>query len=84
MFITRILYEIIIYRIDLSFGNFNIYSNKISIKGGFNELIKTIYAFETEFNFARIATMKFYVLKNRKTRKKELYNDIIFQNYEKK
>ncbi len=63
---------------------FTIYSNKITLKGSYNNLMKTIYAFEKDFEYARIATLKFYVSRNRRTLKKELYNDIIFQNYEKK
>lgn len=63
---------------------FTIYSNTISLKGSFNELIKTIHAFENNFEYARIASLKLYVVRNRKTYKNELYNQLIFQNYEKK
>ncbi|QQX76510.1 MULTISPECIES: hypothetical protein [Aequorivita] len=63
---------------------FRIYSNIITLKGKFNPLIKTIYEFESNFEYARIASMTFRVERNNKTSKIELYNDIIFQNYEKK
>lgn len=63
---------------------FTIYSNVISMKGDFNVLLKTIYEFERDFEYARIASMVFYTERNTKTSQKELYNEIIFQNYEKK
>ncbi len=61
---------------------FTIYSNVITIEGGFNNLLNTVYTFEKDFEYARIANLKFYVTKNPRTAKKELYNNIIFQNYE--
>ncbi len=63
---------------------FTIYSNRITLKGSFTSLQKTIYAFEKDFNYARIANSRFYTARNPRSRKKELFNDIIFQNYEKK
>jgi len=63
---------------------FTVYSNIVSLNGSFNELLKTIYIFEKDFEYARIASLKFYVVRNRRTKTKELYNDIIFQNYENK
>lgn len=63
---------------------FTIYSNVISLKGDFNNLLKTIYEFEKDFEYARIASMVLYTERNNKTSKKELNNEIIFQNYEKK
>lgn len=63
---------------------FTIYSNLITLKGDFNSLLKTIYEFEINFEYARIANMVFRVDRNPKTSKTELFTDIIFQNYEKK
>lgn len=62
---------------------FTIYSNKVTIKGGFQELLEAVYAFDVRFDHARIASLKFYVKKEARSMKKELFNDIIFQNYEK-
>ena len=36
-----------------------------------------------EFQFSRIVSLRFYVEKKPRTRQKELYQQIIFQNYEK-
>lgn len=63
---------------------FTIYSNVISMQGDFNVLLKTIYEFERDFEYARIASLVFYTERNTITSQKELYNEIIFQNYEKK
>lgn len=63
---------------------FSIYSNVISLQGDFNGILKTIYEFEKDFEYARIASMVFRTERDPRTSKKELYNDIIFQNYEKK
>jgi len=63
---------------------FNTYSNQITLKGSYEHISKMIFAFEEDFEYARIATTQFYVKRDPRTRKKELYNDIIFQNYEKK
>lgn len=63
---------------------FTIYSNVIMLQGDFNVLLKTMYEFEKDFEYARIASMVFHTERNNKTSKKELYNEIIFQNYEKK
>lgn len=62
---------------------FTIYSNSVTLKGDFQELLHTVYAFDTDFAQARIATLRFYVKKEVRSSKKELFNDIIFQNYEK-
>tara|TARA_R110002072_G_scaffold287464_4_gene453156 strand:+ start:29298 stop:29825 length:528 start_codon:yes stop_codon:yes gene_type:complete len=62
---------------------FKIYSNKITVNGGFNDLMKTLNKFEREFEYARIASLKIYTIRDVRTSKKELYCDIIFQNYEK-
>ncbi len=63
---------------------FNVYSNSITLQGDINSQLKAMYAFEKEFEYARIATADLYVIRNSKTAKKELYNNIIFQNYERK
>lgn len=74
-----------IENIHISSDNyFTIYSNIVTIEGSFNDLLKVIYSFEEGFEFARIASLKIYVLKNRRNSKNKLYTTIIFQNYEKK
>lgn len=63
---------------------FNIYSNLITIEGSSNNILNTVYSFEKDFEYARIANLKLFVIKNSRTAKKELYTNIIFQNYERK
>lgn len=63
---------------------FTIYSNVVSLQGDFIGILQTIYDFEKDFEYARIASMVFRTERNSKTSKKELYNEIIFQHYEKK
>lgn len=62
---------------------FTVYSNVITTQGDFNEHLKAINALENNFEHARIASLKLFVIHDRQTKKKELYNEIIFQNYEK-
>jgi len=62
---------------------FTIYSNMITLEGSFNELLKAIYRFEKDFEYARIASIKLHVLKKQQNSKNKLFTKIIFQNYEK-
>lgn len=62
---------------------FNIFTNRLVISGNFNELLKTTYAYEKDFEFSRIVSVMFYVENIPRTRKKKLFEQIIFQNYEK-
>lgn len=61
---------------------FEQYSNKITLNGSFNELLAAIYAFERDFEASRINHVSMYTKKNFKTRKDELYTDLLFQHYE--
>ncbi|SHI73708.1 hypothetical protein SAMN04488096_10446 [Mesonia phycicola] len=61
-----------------------IYSNQITLEGKFDELFKTIYDIEKKFDKARIASVKLYTKEDYVKKNKILYNEIIFQNYEKK
>lgn len=61
---------------------FTQYSNKITMSGTFNQLLESIYAFEKDFNASRISHVTLYTQKNFKTRKNELFTDILFQHYE--
>ena len=61
---------------------FSRYSNKITLSGSFNDLLATIYAFEREFSASRISHVSMYTKKNFKTRKNELFTDLLFQHYE--
>lgn len=62
---------------------FNVYSNRLILSGSFNDLLKTTYNYEKEFDFSRVVSIQFYIKKEPRTRKKKLFEQIIFQNYEK-
>lgn len=62
---------------------FNVYSNRLIISGSFNDLLKTTYYYEKSFDYSRIISAKFYLEKHPRTKRKILYQQIIFQNYEK-
>lgn len=62
---------------------FSIYTNTITLKGGYNDLALAIHTLENEFQYAKVASLKLFTNRNSRTRKTELYNTLIFQNYEK-
>lgn len=62
---------------------FSIYTNTITLKGGYNDLALAIHTLENEFQYAKVASLKLFANRNSRTRKRELYNTLIFQNYEK-
>lgn len=67
--------------------SFRIESNTIILKGDFKNLLKLIYHMETNVSFSRIASLRYYTELNRKTKREELYLEMIFQNikdYDKK
>ncbi|WP_435578731.1 hypothetical protein [Gilvibacter sp.] len=61
---------------------FTRHSNNIIINGSFNELIRTIYAYESEFSLSQIRHISMYRKKNFKTRKHELFTALLFQHYQ--
>ena len=63
---------------------FSIYTNTITLKGGYNDLALALYTLENNFEYAKVASLKLFTIRNSRTRKTELYNTLIFQNYEKK
>ena len=62
---------------------FKVYSNVLTIMGDYNSIAHTVYLLERDFSEARIASMKFHAISDPRTKRKKLYNTIIFQNYEK-
>lgn len=62
---------------------FNIYTNRLVLTGNYEDLLKTIYHYEKKFDYSRVIGSKFYIDKEPRTRRKKLYQQIIFQNYEK-
>ena len=61
--------------------NFTIVTNQIVLTGNSNQLLKTVYDFEKEFETSKIVSMQFFTVK--KNDKEEKLNlKLIFQNYE--
>ena len=85
---SEIPYKSILEKLDeshkLNNEYFNVYTNKLLLKGNFNDLLNTTYYYEKEFQYSRVVSLSFFTKKNPKTRKKSLYEQVIFQNYDKK
>ncbi len=64
--------------------NFMIYTNRVTVEGDYNNLIRLLYDLELKFNSSRIINAKFFKKKNYKLRKEQLFLELTFQNYEKK
>ncbi len=62
---------------------FNIYTNRLIVTGNYNDLLKTTYQYEKDFDFSRVISSRFYLQKDLRTRRKKLFQLITFQNYEK-
>ncbi|WP_298538934.1 hypothetical protein [uncultured Aquimarina sp.] len=62
---------------------FNIYTNRLILTGNYGDLLKTTYNYEKAFDFSRVVSLQFYIEKEPRTRRKKLFEQIIFQNYEK-
>lgn len=61
-------------------STFTVESNQIAVKGDFKGLLKLINYIESKANFGRIVHVEFYSEQNRKTKQKELFLGLIFQN----
>ncbi len=60
-----------------------IYSNFLEIEGSYNNILKTIYAFEKQFQNSKINSINLYTKKDNRTRKNKLYAKVLFQNFKK-
>lgn len=61
--------------------DFNIYTNKVTLKGDYLSMTRFIYEFEKEFNLGRLVAISSEKDNNRITRKNELFTTIYFQNF---
>ncbi len=61
-------------------NTFTVESNRIVVKGDFKRLLKLVNFLETKAEFGRIVSLGFSSETNRKTKRKELYLELIFQN----
>ncbi len=62
---------------------FNIYSNRLILSGSFKNLLEATYHYETDFDYSRVVSLKFYIERVPRTKRKKLFEQLIFQNYEK-
>ncbi|RKN76838.1 hypothetical protein [Ulvibacterium marinum] len=62
---------------------FNIYTNQLILSGGYKDLLEATYQYEKEFDYSRVVSLKFFVEKEPRSRRKKLFEQLIFQNYEK-
>ena len=62
---------------------FNIYTNRLILSGSYKDLLEATYRYEKEFDYSRVVGLRFYIEKEPGTRRKKLFEQIIFQNYEK-
>lgn len=66
---------------EYSDANYRIFTYQLDLIGSFNQLIKTAYTFEREFEYSKIVSTSFYTDK-RNNKTEVLHLKIIFQNYE--
>jgi hypothetical protein len=59
---------------------FVIETNRIVIKGNFKQLLQLLNYIETKGNFSRIVSLTFQSEENRKTKTREIFLELIFQN----
>lgn len=85
---SEIPYEPVLVRLDEShkFNDtyFDVYTNSLLLKGDFSNLLKTAYYYEKNFEYSRLVSMFYYTKKNPKNKKNVLFEQLIFQNYDKK
>ncbi|MBC8756049.1 hypothetical protein H2O64_15330 [Kordia sp. YSTF-M3] len=60
---------------------FTVFTNKIVLKGTYENLLKLMYMMEKEFAASKIASAKFVSKKDYNTNKTELLLELYFQNY---
>lgn len=62
---------------------FNVYTNMLLLEGSFDDLLKTTYYYERKFVHSRLVSLSFYLKESRRDKNK-LFEQLIFQNYDKK
>ena len=63
-------------------NDFLIYSNQIELEGSYKDLTSTLYRIEKDFTNSRVISTNLYSKKNYRTNTKNLFLQIILQNYE--
>lgn len=62
---------------------FKIYTHQLRVEGDYKNLVLLLASLEREFDLSKIASASFEVSENYGGKKKELFLNILFQNYEK-
>lgn len=57
------------------------YTNKVQLKGKYEDLLKLMYTIEKEFTASKIVSANFFSKKNYRTNRTELFLELYFQNY---
>jgi hypothetical protein len=60
---------------------FTVFTNKIILKGTYENLLQLMYTMEKEFTASKIASVKFVSKKDYNTNKTDLLLELYFQNY---
>lgn len=63
--------------------DFYIYTNQVTLRGDFHSLHQFIYDLETEFDLARVVSVRYFTEKNYDNSKEELFTTLLIQNFEK-
>lgn len=69
---------------ESSNADFIIHTNQMKVSGSYSDLMHFMKAIEDNFSLSKIVSATFETKRNPSNRKKELYLNMIFQNYEKK
>lgn len=87
-FITKSEYKVNIYSIDdthiVDDESFHIYTNKLQIEGNFKTLLQLLFYIEKKFKHSKIVSARFFVKENYAKNSKNLFLELILQNYEKR
>lgn len=62
---------------------FNILSNQVTISGDYNNLIRLLHEIERDFDLSKMTNARFYTKNDYRNNRKELFLEILFQNYDK-
>lgn len=57
-----------------------IFTNKIELKGGYHDIVEMAYLIEQKERLAAISSLRFFLQKNKKTKKQELHASLIIRN----
>jgi len=62
-------------------NDITVYTNKVQLRGKYENLLKLMYTIEKEFTASKIVSANFFSKKNYRTNRTELFLELYFQNY---